>query len=48
MIIEMILLKYVDILVSGSLFAWGVLIKLDQYSRIEAERLYMKWKQKTR
>ena len=44
----MILLKYVNILVSGSLLAWGVLIKLDYYSKREAEGLYKKWKQKTR
>ena len=43
----MVLLKYIDLLVSGALFAWGVLIKLDQYSMREAERRYMNWRQKT-
>jgi len=42
-----VLLKYIDLLVSSALFAWGVLIKLDQYSMREAERLYLKWKRKT-
>ncbi len=44
--LEISLLKYGNWLISGLLLAWGVLLKLDVLSEMEADRLYRKWKSK--